>query len=94
MLQPSSAPIAGRASTRPAPAPARSSAALARRRRALLQLARRHGEVRLRVTDGGRPAPGAAEVSELLDLLNEDGLLRWGGLHAVEGGRELLYLAA
>ena len=72
----------------------RSPGAVTRRRRALLKLARRHGEVRLQLGTDDAVAPGAADVSELLDGLNEDGLLRYGGLRAAEGGRELLYLIA
>ncbi len=68
--------------------------AVTRRRRALLQLAGRNGEVRLRVTQARGAVAGAADVSELLDALNEDGLLRYGGLHRVEGGCELLYVPA
>lgn len=64
--------------------------ALTRRRRALLRLARRQGEVRLTVSRRGVVEPGAADVSELLDGLNEEGLLRFGGLR--DG--VLLYLAA
>lgn len=84
------------ASASPVPARAERSAillsapSLARRRGALLQLARRNGEVRLRIGDGLSAPAGAAAVSELLDALNEDGLLRYGGL----AGDELLYLPA
>ncbi len=58
---------------------ARSPRALARRRGALLQLALRHGEVRLQVGGGGS-APQSAAMSELLDELNEAGRLRYAGL--------------
>ena len=69
-------------------APVRSPRAVGRRRRALLQLARRHGEVRLRIG----PASGLAShvICDLLDELNGEGLLRYGGLH--QG--ELLYRPA
>ena len=92
MMTPSSAPVAATRPTRPgvgasAGAP-RVGASLARRRNALLKRARRNGEVRLKV---GASSGDTADVSELLDGLNEDGLLRYGGLHSVEGGRELLY---
>ena len=78
-----------------APGPsARSPRAVARRRSALLQLARRHGEVRLLIGDGASAPIAAAEVSELLDDLNERGLLRYGGLQNGVGRRELVYLPA
>lgn len=72
----------------------RSSAAAGRRRRALLQLAARHGEVRLSVCDRAGAIGGAADVSELLDALNEDGLLRFGGLRRDGDRAELIYLPA
>ena len=80
------------ASRPPASPAARTSRTLARGRSTLLALARRNGEVRLRVGDGA-PA-GAADLSQLLDELNEQGLLRYGGLHAAASGRELVYLPA
>ncbi len=74
--------------------PARRAGSLARRRGALLKLARRHGEVRLRVGDGRSAPEGSAEVSGLLDELNEGGLLRYGGLRRVGDACELIYLIA
>ena len=64
----------------------------ARRRRALLRLAARHGEVRVRLKDGAAVNPGAPEVLELLDALNEGGLLHYGGLRQDGQGAELVYL--
>ncbi len=64
----------------------------ARRRRALLRLAERHGEVRVVVRKGGRPAPQAVELLELLDELNESARLRWGGVQSRGEVAEAVYL--
>lgn len=68
--------------------------ALARRRRALLQLAERHGEIRVKVCEAGRAGSPACGLIDLLDELNEGGLLRYGGLHHVGGALEMIYVHA
>ena len=83
-----SAPVRAAASKTAAAAPA----SRARRRRALLQLARRHGEVRVVVREGGRAAAHAVDVLELLDELNEAQRLRWGGLRTRGAVSEVVYL--
>ena len=71
--------------------PAGASASTARRRRALLQLARRHGEVRVALRDASGLNPTACPVVELLDELNAGGLLRYGGLQRAGATVEILY---
>ena len=71
--------------------PTRGTRSLSRRRTSLLKIARRDGDVRVRVGDGRPSSANAAEVSDLLDELNAGGWLRYGGLHRAEGVCELIY---
>ena len=67
------------------------TATAARRGRALLKLADRHGEVRVQVRGAGGVDPGSADMVDLLDALNETGLLRYGGLQRTGSDVELVY---
>lgn len=68
-------------------------AAAQTRRRTLMRLADRHGEVRVPVRAAPGPGPGADTV-DLLDELNTEGRLRYGGLHRTAEGLELVYRRA
>ena len=66
--------------TRSSLSPPRTDRSRARRRSALLQLARRHGEVRVAVGEHGAVVVHANDVLDLLDELNESGRLSYAGL--------------
>ena len=69
----------------------RLGAVMARRRRALLQLVHRRGELRISVRNAAGATPGSADVIDLLDALNEGGWLRYGGLHRTTTDLEVIY---
>ena len=86
----------------PSPAPPDTSArvhgrpgaagpASARRRRVLLQLADRRGEVRVALSGAAGAGGDSWAVLDLLDALNEGGLLRYGGLHRTAARVEIVY---
>ena len=81
--------VSGRSAAAPRAAADRTRS---RRRRALLQLADRHGEVRVTVSRDGRPLPHAADLLEMLDELNEAQRLCWGGLRKQGDRAELVYV--
>ena len=88
--QPSLTPTARRVPVGRTPA----AGALARRRRALVRLAERRGEVRIAVCEAGGVNPAACGVIDLLDGLNEVGLLRYGGLQRAGSTLEIVYRPA
>ena len=77
-----------------AAAPTQADPVRARRRRALLQLARRRGEVRVALRDGGALVPHAADVLDLLDELNTAGRLTYAGLQGAPESAEFVYRQA